>query len=493
MPKPDDKKRKRAAQPPKRKRKAVGWSDKMTGGLGDKKRPSDFDRLALKKGIKVEMEHTTDRAVATEIAMDHLTEDPQYYDKLEQMERRGKRKRPEPTKKAVTWEQPLEETKPLGGEDQTAEQDHEANAPRNIAEKRAWNQGESGKRMSMWEMVDFFKFSQDYDPPVWDPDNDDDFELDEIVYFLAQRRSGKTVTATDLLLRKRKYYPVAFVYTNTSKNNYWQQFVPVKNVIPKWDEKHVGRVLELGAETVNEYWAHYNKTGRRRGNPYTCIVAEDLIDGGLMKKSKMARRLFFNGRHHGIGCYIMSQDYSGLTPGQRANIDRLIIFKTTDRRTREALDRMFGRSFIPLLDRVTSVKHQCLVINCKASCPKEEMVKKYKADMDFIERLEKQNARLCCKAVWKRSAEGGDDEDGGEDPIITQKRKYAKVGKKPTNANLLRNFDKGLTSDDEADEVDARYDIEPDDTKEEHEDDLESNDPFPDWGFTPLLNGLLGK
>jgi hypothetical protein len=40
----------------------------------------------LKKGMKVEMEHTTDVNVAKEIAFDHLFEDPKYYDKLAKME-----------------------------------------------------------------------------------------------------------------------------------------------------------------------------------------------------------------------------------------------------------------------------------------------------------------------------------------------------------------------------------------------------------------------
>ena len=61
--------------------------DKIPGGLADKKKPSDFDPKALEKGIKVEMEHTDDRSVAREIAMDHLSEDPKYYDKLETIEK----------------------------------------------------------------------------------------------------------------------------------------------------------------------------------------------------------------------------------------------------------------------------------------------------------------------------------------------------------------------------------------------------------------------
>lgn len=40
----------------------------------------------LQKGIEVEKEHTNNINKATEIAMDHLTEDPKYYDKLKKIE-----------------------------------------------------------------------------------------------------------------------------------------------------------------------------------------------------------------------------------------------------------------------------------------------------------------------------------------------------------------------------------------------------------------------
>jgi 2'-5' RNA ligase len=59
------------------------WKDKIPGGLSDDKKPSDFPKGPLAKGVKVEMEHTSERPIATEIAMDHLSEDKAYYDKLE--------------------------------------------------------------------------------------------------------------------------------------------------------------------------------------------------------------------------------------------------------------------------------------------------------------------------------------------------------------------------------------------------------------------------
>ena len=43
----------------------------------------NIDKEELKKGIKVEKEHTSDNKTATRIALDHLSEDPKYYSKLE--------------------------------------------------------------------------------------------------------------------------------------------------------------------------------------------------------------------------------------------------------------------------------------------------------------------------------------------------------------------------------------------------------------------------
>ena len=72
------------------------FEDKIAGGLSQgmditdiaNKHKVDIDDLVkeLQDGIKVEMEHTTDRKVAEEIALDHLFEDPKYYTKLQSIE-----------------------------------------------------------------------------------------------------------------------------------------------------------------------------------------------------------------------------------------------------------------------------------------------------------------------------------------------------------------------------------------------------------------------
>jgi hypothetical protein len=70
--------------------------NKLVGGKADKLTPADiakkFDvtlskiQNQIRKGIKIESEHTSDKRKATEIATDHVSEFPDYYDRLKKME-----------------------------------------------------------------------------------------------------------------------------------------------------------------------------------------------------------------------------------------------------------------------------------------------------------------------------------------------------------------------------------------------------------------------
>lgn len=64
--------------------------DRIPGGLSSGKK-FKINKTQLRKGIKVELEHTDDPDVAKEIAMDHLYEDPKYYTKLEKIEKKPKK------------------------------------------------------------------------------------------------------------------------------------------------------------------------------------------------------------------------------------------------------------------------------------------------------------------------------------------------------------------------------------------------------------------
>jgi hypothetical protein len=65
--------------------------DKPTATVGDLAEKYHTSLIAveleLKKGIKIEMEHTSHYRVAKEIALDHLGEDLFYYKKLRKIEK----------------------------------------------------------------------------------------------------------------------------------------------------------------------------------------------------------------------------------------------------------------------------------------------------------------------------------------------------------------------------------------------------------------------
>jgi hypothetical protein len=61
--------------------------DVLEGGVGDDKNLSDFNKKQVNMGREVEKEHTDDEKIAEDIVKDHLTEDNEYYDKLNAMEK----------------------------------------------------------------------------------------------------------------------------------------------------------------------------------------------------------------------------------------------------------------------------------------------------------------------------------------------------------------------------------------------------------------------
>lgn len=77
----------------KKTEKKAAWTDTLPGGKADTKKPGDFDPEEIKKGVEHELEHTDDRQMAKEIAMDHLAEDPKYYTHLDEMEEKVKREK----------------------------------------------------------------------------------------------------------------------------------------------------------------------------------------------------------------------------------------------------------------------------------------------------------------------------------------------------------------------------------------------------------------
>jgi hypothetical protein len=64
-----------------------GFNDGLKGGMADGKAVTAYNLEELLVGIKFEAEHTSNRFIALEIAMDHLERIPDYYSRLGRLER----------------------------------------------------------------------------------------------------------------------------------------------------------------------------------------------------------------------------------------------------------------------------------------------------------------------------------------------------------------------------------------------------------------------
>jgi len=89
--------------------------NQVQGGKADDKDPVDFDSNQIMIGMGVEMEHTDDPKIALEIAMDHLMEIPDYYTRLNKMEKEAGVEEPEGDETEIdTEEKGLGALKPEG-------------------------------------------------------------------------------------------------------------------------------------------------------------------------------------------------------------------------------------------------------------------------------------------------------------------------------------------------------------------------------------------
>ena len=72
-----------------------GLPETNPGGRAEKEgvTAADFPAAVIRRGQKVEMEHTRDPALAMRIALDHLAEHPRYYEALTKMERKLEREK----------------------------------------------------------------------------------------------------------------------------------------------------------------------------------------------------------------------------------------------------------------------------------------------------------------------------------------------------------------------------------------------------------------
>lgn len=312
-------------------------------------------------------------------------------------------------------------------------------------------------------LADVHYYPRDYDPPVWDPLKDDDFDADETMMFYGQRRDGKSTLARYLALLLRRYFPLVYVFSGTAMNNFWQQVLPANKVIQinftDKDTKEATlnapcrKLLELNAARVT-LWKQAAAQRKAQGNPTTLVIGDDAVTDDTIRECKSATQVMLNGRHHGIPAWILSQVWVGLTPSQRKNLDRLILFKATDFNVEKWVLDTYGQHVVDMYRRVTSEPFTAFVIVNKSRI-KGPRFYKFKADVEWVESMLARNVVLGNKRTW----EGID--------VAEQKRHHPDVSLHGKRLKNHFNEDVGFKDEKPEEDNDDILNVEPEEDVEE--------------------------
>lgn len=277
----------------------------------------------------------------------------------------------------------------------------------------------------------FFNLPADWEPPVWDPENDPNFKLDEIVAIFGARRTGKSTLAQEVLLKRRRLYPIIYCMTNTGNNGAWQQILPEDKVIDGVDVELLKEIIKLNDARCDAY------KETKKGNPVVPVIVEDpMSDKKTVRSAEEVARVVFDGRHHGVAMWILSQDFTIFTPGERSSVDRFVLFASSDPRMMELIERSWGTRVLQYYVDVTSQPDWVLVIDNKSRTPVDQKLFKYKADKEWLDKAIHKNLVLGNRKMW----------DGID--IKEQKKKW-RILELGAPATLAGNFN---TSVDEVDE-----------------------------------------
>jgi hypothetical protein len=297
---------------------------------------------------------------------------------------------------------------------------------------------------------DRFFFDATYDPPVWRPEEDPDFDIDETIYFYGMRREGKSTLSRYIALLLRRLYPIVFVFSGTAETNFWQQVVPENKVFSvDFDKEMKHRTLNTPCEQILEInmrrmssWKQAQAKHKSTGNPVLLVIGDDVVTDDTIRQCPAVTRIMLNGRHHGIAAWILSQRWAGMTPAQRNNLDRVVLFKATDPAVEEWVLLSYGAHVLEMYRRVVEEPFTAFVIVNKARVDGTRFYK-IRADIDYVEKMLGQNKVLGNTRMWQ----GIDIEEQ------KQRLPDVRIAKKKT---LLRRFDEavGERSDDELGEDD---------------------------------------
>lgn len=184
---------------------------------------------------------------------------------------------------------------------------------------------------------------------------------DALILNIGKRRRGKTTMTDWIMYFKKDKFPCGIVFSHTKFNGFWQQRVPEQYIHEKYDPAILKRLFNRQRKLLQD-------PTKAHINPACFVILDDCVSQNELMYDEQLKELASAGRHYKIFTIINTQYAYGINPLIRGNTDYVIVFKQSQKRQRDAivedyLDTLDKNTAKRLVDDVTKVKHQTLVID----------------------------------------------------------------------------------------------------------------------------------
>lgn len=143
--------------------------------------------------------------------------------------------------------------------------------------------------------------------PTWEPGY--------TIGIFGSRGTGKSYIARWIAAILAPFYPIVYVFTETTMNGYWASMTNPQFIYTGYQESKLVQILKLQEKRVSAW-----RQGKFKGNPYILIIWDDCVPADMMY-DPLFRQIFFNGRHYCIGNWFISQYFYAVPRRYRGNLD----------------------------------------------------------------------------------------------------------------------------------------------------------------------------
>lgn len=242
----------------------------------------------------------------------------------------------------------------------------------------------------------------------------------QTIAFVAQRRSGKSVSIKDIMYHMRNI-PIGTVVCPTEcVNKFYSEFVPPVLIHDEYTPTIIDNVVKRQIKANRE-----NVKRRKKGLPpidaRAFLILDDCMYDNSWVKDTNIRFLLFNGRHVNLLFMITLQYIMGMPPSFRTQFDYVFIYREPILSNRKRIfDNFCGMFpsfdvFCQVMDQVTEDYH-CLVIDRTSKSNKlEDQVFWYKTELQNMPTY-----KTCNTNLWDISARD-DNHSSDDDDCATNK------------------------------------------------------------------------